>query len=45
MFDPNETVVWIWKQHSGVQDPGERGKILNSCLRRVCPLGLQSDID
>lgn len=42
MLPPNETIVWIWKQQSGVQDPGEKNKALNS---GSFPGGGQSDID
>lgn len=39
VFDPNETIAGIWKQRSWVQDQGEKGKTLNSCLRRFLSPG------
>lgn len=39
VFDPNETIAGIWKQRSRAQDQGEKGKTLNSCLRRFLSPG------
>lgn len=39
MLYPNETIVWIWKLQSEVQDPGEETKLSTPVYEEFVPLG------